>query len=39
MKKTLEKKIIWFPTASKLKILILKYLIDKDNKINFKKRK
>ena len=38
MKKILEKGIIRFSIVSKLKILISEYLINKNNKMNFKKK-
>ena len=39
MKRILEKKTTRFPATSKLKISILECLIDKDSKINFRKKK
>ena len=39
MKRVLEKETMRFPAALKLKILILECSINKDDKINFKKRK
>ena len=39
MKKILEKGIIQFSIVSKLKILISKYSINKNNKMNFRKKK
>ena len=39
MKKILEEEVTRFPIILKLKILILKCLINKNNKINFKERK
>ena len=39
MEKIIKKKIIQFSAVSKLKILILKCPINKNNKINFKEKK
>ena len=39
VKRVLEEEIIQFLAVLKLKILILEYLIDKDDEVNFKERK